>query len=138
MQRIKELAEEVGQPDNSASLDEVLHSEIARRNFVRAVMLAQRLQRPQVEIRRLQELALKKMACEYRNAVGTRNLAQEWGFSRADLESLLLEALEAHDARTNKASSNQCYDTKTGKYLTLRQWIEQFLNARKGSRSFLK
>ena len=112
---------------NATHLEEALQAEIARKNFVRAATLAQELQHPQAEVCHLQELALKQMACEYRNAIATRKLAQEWGFSRTDLESLLEAALEEHESRTDKARSGQRYDTTTGEYLTFRQWIEQFL-----------
>jgi hydroxylamine reductase (hybrid-cluster protein) len=108
-----------------------LQVEITRRNFVRAVLLAQQYQCPREEIRRLQELALKQMASEYRNAIALRNLAEEWGFSKAELESLLMKALAEHESRADKKRSEQCYDATTGKYLTLRQWVEQFLNVKK-------
>jgi hypothetical protein len=105
-----------------------LQVEINRRNFVRAVMLAEKGQCPQEEIRHLQELALKQMACEYRNAIALRNLVQEWGFSRAELEGLLMKAVAEHESGAERRRSDQCYDATTGKYLTLRQWVEQFLN----------
>jgi hypothetical protein len=108
-----------------------LQVEINRRNFVRAVMLAEKGQCPQEEIRRLQELALKQMACEYRNAVALRKLAQEWGFSRTEMEGLLMKAVAEHESGADKKRSEQCYDAATGKYLTPRQWVEQFLNMKK-------
>jgi hypothetical protein len=118
-------------PNVEAGLKEDIQVEISRRNFVRAVMLAEKGQCPQEEIRRLQELALKQMACEYRNAVALRNLAQEWGFSRAEMEGLLMKAVAEHESGADKKRSEQCYDAATGKYLTLRQWVEQFLNMKK-------
>jgi len=111
-------------------LEESLREGIDRKNYVRAVMLAQKLGYPESEIRHLQELALKQMACEYRNAIGTRNLAREWGFSKADLENLLMAALDEYEKISDKKRLGQCYDVKTGKYLTLRQWMEQFLSAK--------
>jgi len=73
---------------------------------------------------------LKQMACEYRNAIGTRNLAREWGFSKADLKNLLSTALDEYEKISDKKRLGQCYDVKTGKYITLRQWVEQFLSAK--------
>jgi len=94
---------------------------------VRAVMLAKQYQYPQEEIHHLQELAVKQMACEYRNAIALRNLAQEWRLSKAELEGLLMETVAEHESRADRSRSDLCYDAVTGKYLTLRQWAEQFL-----------
>ena len=117
-------------PSLEAGPKEDIQVEINRRNFVRAVALAQQYQRSQDEIRHLQELALKQMACEYRNAIALRNLAQGWGFSRAELEALLMKALLEHESKADRARSDLCYDATTGKYLTLRQWVEQFLRGK--------
>jgi len=109
---------------------EDIQVEINRRNFVRAVALAQQYQRSQDEIRRLQELALKQMAGEYRNASALRNLSQDWGFSRPELEGLLMKAVAEHESKADRTRSDLCYDATTGKYLTLRQWVEQFLRGK--------
>jgi len=111
-------------------LEESLRRGIDQKNYVLAVMLAQKLGYPDTEIRHLQELALKQMSCDYRNVIGTRKLAREWGFSKADLENLLMTALDEHERISDKKRHEQCYDVKTGKYLTLRQWVEQFLSAK--------
>lgn len=71
------------------SLEQDIQFEIERQNFVRAAMLAQRSQYPQDEIRRLQELALKKYVFEYRNYPGFWKLVQEYEFSEADLDRIL-------------------------------------------------
>ena len=118
-------------PSVEADPKGALQVEISRRNFVRAVVLAEQYQRPQEEIRHLQELALKQMACEYRNTIALRNLAQEWGFSRGELEGLLMKAVADCESGAERRRSDQCYDAKTGKYLTFRQWVEQFLNMKK-------
>ncbi len=118
-------------PDIEASPEEDIRIEISRRNFVRAVMLAEKFGSPKEVIRHLQALALRQMACEYRNAAALRNLAQEWRFPRAELEGLLMEAVAEHEREAGTKRSLQCYDAKTGKYLTLRQWVEQFLNMKK-------
>jgi len=111
-------------------LEESLRKGIDRKNFVLAVMLAQKLEHPDNEIRHLQELALKQMACDYRNGFAVRKLAREWGFSKAELENLLMTALDEREKISDKKRLEQCYDVKTGKYLTLRQWMEQFLRAK--------
>ena len=111
-------------------MEESLQKVLDRKNYVLAVMLAQKLGYSDSEIRQMQELALKQMACDYRNSLAVRKLAGEWGFSRADLETLLMTALDERERISDKKRHEQCYDVKTGKYLTLRQWVEQFLRAK--------
>jgi len=118
-------------PSVEAGLKEDIQVEIGRRNFVRAVMLCKKGQCPQETIRHLQELALKQTACEYRNAVALRNLAQEWGFSRVEVEGILMKVLSERESKADRIRSDLRYDATTGKYLTLRQWVEQFLNMKK-------
>jgi hypothetical protein len=71
------------------------------------------------------------MACEYRNAAATRRLAQEWEFSRTELEKLLTEAPKEHESSTDKTRSDTCYDIASGRYLPLREWIERLLSTSK-------
>jgi len=35
-----------------------------------------------------------------------------------------------HESKADRTRSDLCYDAKTGKYLTLRQWVEQFLRGK--------
>jgi len=112
------------------SSEESLRKGLDQKNFVLAVMLAKKLGHPESEIRHLQELALKQMACDYRNDLAVRQLSKEWGFSKIDLENLLMPALDEYENDSNKKRVEQCYDAKTGKYLTLRQWMERFLSAK--------
>ncbi len=114
----------------AACLAEALEGEIARQNLVRAVILAEQLNRPQDEVRRLQELALVQMACQYRNALATYRLAGDWGFSSEELRSLLMKAVAEHERRCGQIHCDKCYDPATGNYLTLRQWLERFLRMR--------
>ena len=117
-------------PGVAADIEGALQVEINRRNLVRAVMLAQQCQRPQEETRHLQELALKQMACDYRNAIALRQMAEEWGFSRAELGELLMKAVAERESRVDRPRSDLCYHATTGKYLSLRQWVEQFLRGK--------
>jgi len=96
------------------------------------VMLAEQYQCPEEEIRRLHELSIKQMACKYRNAIALRRLAQEWKLSREEVEGILMEAVAEHENRPDRTRPDLCYDAATGKYLTLRQWVEQFLRGKRG------
>ena len=110
--------------------EESLQRVLDQKNYVLAVMLAQKMGYTESEIRHLQELALKQMACDYRNGFAVRKLAREWEFTKAELETLLMTALDEHERVSEKRRMEQCYDVKTGKYLTLRQWVERFLSAK--------
>jgi len=121
-----------------ANPQEAITAEVKRRNFVRAVMLAQQYHYPQDEVRHLQELALKQIAAEYRNALALRRLASEWGFSRAELEAVLREVVAEHRARPGRSDLERRYDATTGKYLTLPEWVERVLNMKDGHRALMK
>lgn len=111
-------------------LEDFLQRKVKEKRYLSAIKLAQTLKLPQEKIRNLQELALRQIALEYRNAAAVRNLAREWGFARADLENLLYAGLAEYEELSGKKHLEQAYDIATGKYLTLRQWVDQFLNAR--------
>lgn len=110
-------------------LEEALRKKIEDKNYLSAIKLAQTLKLPTDKIRNLQELALKQMAFEYRNAVAVQNLAREWGFPRTDLENLLRTGLEEYERMSEKKHLEEAYDISTGKYLTLHQWMDQLLHS---------
>jgi len=109
------------------ALEEALRKAIDNRCFQAAVRLALLLNLPEDEIRSLKEQALKQIACEYRNAVAARNLAREWEIPRAQLQEILTKAVREFEAAGNVKQSGPAYDINTGKYLTLNEWIQQFL-----------
>lgn len=111
--------------------EEALQRAIAQRRFVYAATIAERLDYPKEKLRQLRELAIRQMACEYRNAAATRCLVREWGFSRTDLEDLLVTAVDELESSSGKIRSERCYDSASGKYLTLREWVDHFLGAKR-------
>jgi hypothetical protein len=115
----------------ATSVEESLQKALDQKNYVLAVILAQKAGYPESEIRHLQEMALKQMAFDYRNGFAVRKLAGEWDFSKAELEPILMTALDELESVSEKKRMEQCYDIKSGKYLTLRQWVERFLSASK-------
>lgn len=72
--------------------------EIGRRNFVRAVMLAEQHQYPKEKVRHLQELALKQYALDYRNRQGLQKLIQWYGFSESEVRRVIDEGLDVTNA----------------------------------------
>ena len=69
-----------------------LEEHVEQRNYVAALALAQRLEKPPETIRELREAALKQYITEYRNAPGAVVIVQEFQF-RADEVARLLEAI---------------------------------------------
>jgi len=118
--------------------DESIKNFLNQKNYMAAVMLAKKLGHPEIEIRQLKELALKQMACDYRNGFAVQRLAKEWGFSKADLENLLMAAIDEYEMTSDKRLQEQRYDAKTGRYLTLKQWIERFLSTNDYEKSVKK
>jgi len=105
---------------------ESLGKEIERGHFARAVLMATRLGLPAAEVRDLQFKALWQIAAEYRNAWGTRSLAEEYGLSKKDVEEWLGRPPAQEDKSKLKALE-PCYDHATGKYLSFAEWLELLL-----------
>jgi len=99
--------------------------EIGRRNFVRAVMLAQQQRLPEEDVRRLQELALEQYACEYRNAQGLQKLIEWYRLSKSEARRVIYEGLSEW-----KGYSGLQYDVGTMSHMTLQQFIDNFVSSR--------
>ena len=83
------LVREEPSPPTSAVKDEI-QFEISRRNYVRAVMLAEKTPDfPQEEIWHLKELALRQYAFDYQNMPGFNVLVEDWKVPRTEVERIL-------------------------------------------------
>lgn len=80
-----------------------------------------------IELKRIRDITLEQMACEYRNSPGTLRLAEMWGYSKEDLTNLLRKCLEEYERKHDAKKLASCYDIASGKYLGLREWIEKRL-----------
>jgi hypothetical protein len=65
---------------------DALKAEAERKNFVRAVLLAEHICLREEEIKDLRRKALGQMPAIYRNAHGTKGLARQYGYSREDVK----------------------------------------------------
>jgi hypothetical protein len=102
--------------------------ELGRRNYVRAVMLAQKNHYPQEKIRHFQELALRQYAADYRNLPGFRVLVKEWEIPQNEVKRILEQLLE--ETRTFATGEHSLqYDGHTMQNLTLSQWIQNALES---------
>lgn len=109
-----------------AGRDEV-RAEIEREQFVRAATLAASLGLAEEEIRDLRLKALWQMSAVYRNAPGTKILAQEYGLSKTELREFLEKHAQEKRKEGNDKALDPCYDLSTGEYLSFEEWIERFL-----------
>ncbi len=105
---------------------EALRAEIERKHFARAALLAESLGLEEKEIMDLRLKALWQMSAIYRNGPGTKILAQQYGFSKKDLEHHLKTYREKMRKDGSERSLKSCYDHNTGRYLPFEEWMEHF------------
>ena len=107
--------------DNS-NKDE-LAIEIERKQFIRAALLASSLCLPEPEVKNIQFKALGHMAAEYRNALGTKKLAQEYGISINELKDYLEHYTEEKVNEGDDKLHQPCYDIKTGRHFSFEELL---------------
>lgn len=100
-------------------------SEITRGNYVRAAFLERSLELSKEEQRELEAKALWQMGAVYRNHLGTKRLAQEYGISTKELRRILEEYAEEERRQGNYKDLEPCYDSVTGKYISFDEWMDE-------------
>ncbi|MBW2057089.1 MAG: hypothetical protein JRJ26_06290 [Deltaproteobacteria bacterium] len=105
-----------------------LEEAVNRRNYLLAEELARRLNRPESEIRDLQEKAICQYVLEFRNPEGAVALADEFNFSQEDLRRLFTAVLEEVKEKADKEKSvvTARFDVKAMGYLSLEQWLKRY------------
>jgi len=98
---------------------------IQTRNYVRAVSIAESIGKPAGEIKELQQKSIEQFIIEYRNPQGAIALAEEYHFTRDGIDQLLSDILQ--EAEGKKGFDRSQYDIKTMRYLTLEEWIREYL-----------
>jgi len=116
-------AQQAEQPSTA----EALQAEIERKDFARAAAFAKEHGASDAEVRRLEEAAVEYMAVQCRNATGTRRLAEHYGFTREDTETLLKRVLERAAQDPSTLDMRPCYDATTGAYLDFEEWVSHVL-----------
>jgi len=106
---------------------EELRVQIECGHFVRVALLAASLGLSEGEIQDLRLKALWQMSAVYRNATGTKRLAQEYGLSRKELREFLEKYAEEKRNEGNDRSLEPCYDISTGEHLSFEEWMDHFL-----------
>jgi transcriptional regulator with AAA-type ATPase domain len=111
---------------NEKAGEDELRTEIEHGNFERAAILAVSLDIPEEEIQKLRLKALWQMSAVYRNAPGTKRLAQHYGISKEELRQFLEKHAEEQNSQGNRRPLEPCYDLGTGKYLSFEKWMDHF------------
>lgn len=112
---------------NEKAAKDELKTEIEHGHFSRAALLAASFGLPEQELRDLQVKALWQMAALYRNALGTKSLAQQYGLSKQEVRDLLGRHVEEKRNAGDTKSLEPCYDLNTGNYLSFEEWMYHFL-----------
>jgi hypothetical protein len=115
-------------PMNDKAGKDELRNEINRGNFLRAALLAASLELSEKEIRDLQFKAVWQMAAENRNAIGTKKLAQQYGFTKKELREFLENSAKEMRDKGNDKPLKACYDYSAGKYLRFEEWLDHCFN----------
>ena len=95
------------------------------KRYVRASHLAAVQGNAPEKVDALRKEALWQMAAVFRNAVGTRILADQYGMSKKDLQDFLQNRSEEEKSRGNTKSLEPTFDCLTDRYLTFEDWVEQ-------------
>ena len=106
---------------------EALKTEIDQGNFERAILLASDLGLNQEETEALRFKALWQMSAIYRNASGTKKLAQEYGVTKEKLGDLLKNHAEEQRTHNNERPLMPKYDYRSGRHLSFEEWLENLL-----------
>jgi hypothetical protein len=104
-----------------------LKTEIGRENFGRAGLVAGSPGVSEEEVRKSRLKALWQMSAVYRNAPGTKRLAQDYGFSKKELREFLEKHAEEKRREGDSKALEPCYDLSTGRYLSFEEWMDRFL-----------
>ena len=101
--------------------DDALNGEIERNNFVRAANLASSLGVEENRLKELHSRALWQMAAMNRNPIGTKILADRYGYSKDEIKQILEQCMDSED---NSKALKSRYDPSTSRYLSFNEWMD--------------
>lgn len=102
-----------------AEMDQLL----AKRNFVRAVSLAQKLELSEQRIRQLQQAAVQQYVLEYQNFAGAVQLLHDYGFTAIELNDLCTR-ISAQLTLSNQPTFSWQFGQTA--YLSVTEQVQQF------------
>ena len=106
---------------------EELEREIERGYFSRAASLAVAQGLAETEIEDLRAKALWQMAAVYRNAPGTKSLAQGYGVSKDEVRDLLGRLAKEKARAGDTKPLEPCYDLSARAHLSFEEWLHKFI-----------
>jgi hypothetical protein len=109
------------------SLPDEVKEEVGRRNYSRAARLAASLGVAEQELKDLRLKALWQMSAVSRNLPGTKILAQQYGYSKAEVGELLRKRAAEEKDQGGYKSLEPCYDQNSAKYLAFEEWLDKLL-----------
>jgi len=104
--------------------EDELKAAVERKQFVRASDLAASAGAPQEQIEQLRNEALWQISAVFRNAAGTRILAEHRGLSKKEVEDYLRKRLEEERGRGGDKILEPTFDHHTNRYLTFEEWLD--------------
>jgi hypothetical protein len=105
---------------------EELKAEIDRGEFARAALMAESLGLDEKEVQQLRLNALWQMSAVYRNAPGTKRLAEQYGLSKNEVRQILEKHADEEKKAGNERPLRPRYDLSSGRYLSFEEWTDHF------------
>ena len=105
--------------------NEELKAAAESKRYERASNLAASLGHSEEEVETLRKEALWQMSAVFRNASGSRILAEQYGLSKKEVEDFLRKRAEEEKERGNTKSLEPTFDYLTNKYLSFDEWLDQ-------------
>jgi hypothetical protein len=104
-----------------------LRSAIEGRHYVRGVNLALSAGESAEVLEDLRRKALWQMAAVFRNAAGTKILAEQYGMSKKEVEDFLRKRCEEERSKGNNKTLEPTFDHDTNQYLTFDEWLDHLV-----------
>jgi len=114
VERMNEKADELG-------------SAVEKKNYVRASNLAVSEGAPQEQVEHLRQEALWQISAVFRNAAGTRILAEQQGLSKKHVEDYLRKRSEEERNLGHVKILEPTFDHYIGRYLTFEAWLDSLI-----------
>jgi len=104
-----------------------LGSAVEKKNYVRASNLAVSEGAPQEQVEHLRQEALWQISAVFRNAAGTRILAEQQGLSKKHVEDYLRKRSEEERNLGHVKILEPTFDHYIGRYLTFEAWLDSLI-----------
>jgi hypothetical protein len=104
-----------------------LRAAVEGKRYVRASDLAVSQGDPAEKIDTLRKEALWQLSAVFRNAAGSRILAEQYGMSKKEVEDFLRKRFDEEKGRGNTKSLEPTFDYQTSRYLTFEEWLDQLM-----------